>query len=119
MFKASETPFIFMTLVKMEASAQAVKQEYEDGKPTGKPKLTKSGKTQYATGLKALAHEDGQITYENKNVGLSVEQPVDLVPGVMYAAVGEIEITPYVSNGRVAYSITATTVKPLKAGSAE
>lgn len=116
MFKTTETPFIFMTLVAKAAGEQQVKSDYE----TKAPKLTKENKQQYVTGLKALQHEGGQITREQQNVSLSVLTPVDLMPGIMYAAAGEITIVPYVaSNGRIGYSITATTVKPLKAGGAE
>ncbi|WP_440311903.1 hypothetical protein [Leucobacter chromiireducens] len=116
MFKASESPFIFMTLVAKAAGEQQVKSDFE----TKAPKLTKDGKQQFITGLKALNHENGQITREQQNVSLSVLSPVDLAPGVMYVAAGEIQVVPYVAtNGRIGYSITATTVKPLKAGSAE
>lgn len=113
MFKANESPFIFMTLVAKAAGEQNPKSDFE----TKEAKLTKDGKTQFVTGLKALNHENGTITREQQNVSLSVLQPVDLLPGVMYMAAGEIQVTPYVANtGRIGYSILATTVKAVKGG---
>lgn len=106
----------FMTILPVRAGDMETKKDFE----TGKDKLTTDGEKQYLTGLKALRVEGNKLTRELKNVSISVLEPLDLQPGVVYAPVGKMQITPYITQTKQqGFSYIVQSLKPVKVGGGE
>ena len=103
---------IFSTLIARKASEFEQKKNWTDGKEDG-VKLV-DGRPVFRTDLIALSHnKDGNLVMDN-SITLAVLNPVDVAPAVQYRASGKIVVSPYLRNGRIAYSITAESIEPIK-----
>jgi len=114
--EATNIETAFMTILPVKAAAMETKKDFE----TGKDKLTADKEKQYLTGLKALRVEGNKLTRELKNVSISVLEPLDLEPGVVYTPVGKMTITPYITNNKQqGFSYIVQSLKPVKVGGGE
>lgn len=69
--------------------------------PDGSPKLAPNGKPTYASGVVVARPEGGA----DRGITIAVTDPAPLPLGAVVHPDGEVWVTPYESNGRVALSI--------------
>ena len=103
----------FSSLFAQPVSAQSVKEFERDGKR--QIKTAPDGRAVYSTSLKALRLVDGIPVGEERGVSLAVIEPVDISAGKSYRLKGQVWITPYERDGRVALSIIAESVETVSA----
>ena len=100
---------LFSSLFAESAESQAVKTFEKDGKTEVK---TLDGKPVHRTSLKALRLDGaGKAIGEDRNISLGLLNQHEISGGKLYEADGEVWITPYEKNGRVALSIVVEKVK--------
>ncbi|QCQ17248.1 hypothetical protein [Microbacterium sp. RG1] len=111
----SKESMMVMLKVDSEWAARNIRAQGMGGEPrirTGDnqvPKLAPNGKPTYASGV-VVARPEGGV---DRGVSIAVTEPAVLPLGVALCPAGDIWVTPYESNGRVALSIVCDRLVPL------
>lgn len=102
--------FIFSSQISIAAADLRAKTDGD-----GANKLV-DGKVQWRTGLSALIlDEQGNPIREDQGIGIAVLNKTDIRRNVDYKLVGQVRVTPYVTNNnRQGLSIVADSVVPAK-----